>query len=252
MGTGCAPPPPDAGGAGAGCVPPPDGAAVGCAAAGVGCGARVGAAPDEPPDGAVGCAVGCAPPCPMNGRLPQPLSRRAPMIRTVDGKSRALNETSLHDDTFLHQQTWRLSQTPCKRTMVERRIEHRIVRNDHLLQRWRMGSGGSTDVLRVFYPCGSREEGNTHNLQEFSQGLNLVDEVEHSRNRAPRGNRNSFRSTREVRRNLQQFSQRLNQLDRVERSQNRAPDTVTEMNVGLRKKYAEMYFGIASFSQKSG
>ena len=94
MGIGCAPPPPDAGGAGAGCVPPPDGAAVGCAAAGVGCGARVGAAPDEPPDGAVGCAVGCAPLCPMNGRLPQPLSRRAPIIRTVDGKSRDLNGTS--------------------------------------------------------------------------------------------------------------------------------------------------------------
>jgi hypothetical protein len=41
-------------------------------------------------------------------------------------------------------------------------------------------------------------------------------------------------------------------MDEIERSRNRAPDTVTEMNVGLRKKYAEMYFGIASFSQKSG
>ncbi len=47
------------------------------------------------------------------------------------------------------------------------------------------GLAGGTDVLRVFHPCESREEGNTHNLQEFSQGLNLVDEVEHSRNRAP-------------------------------------------------------------------
>jgi len=49
----------------------------------------------------------------------------------------------------------------------------------------REGLAGGTDVLRVFHPCGSREEGNTHNLQEFSQGLNLVDEVEHSRNRVP-------------------------------------------------------------------
>ena len=163
MGIGCAPPPPDAGGAGAGCVPPPDGAAVGCAAAGVGCGARVGAAPDEPPDGAVGCAVGCAPPCPMNGRLPQPLSRRAPMIRTVDGKSRALNGTSLAYDTFLHQQMWRLSQTPCKRTMVERRIEHRIVRNEH--QQWGRKSGVAHGCSSFFHPyrsvdCWSRKQRN--------------------------------------------------------------------------------------------
>ena len=41
-------------------------------------------------------------------------------------------------------------------------------------------------------------------------------------------------------------------MDEIEHSQNRAPDTVTEMNFGLRKKYAEMYFGIVSFSQKSG
>jgi hypothetical protein len=41
-------------------------------------------------------------------------------------------------------------------------------------------------------------------------------------------------------------------MDEIEHSWNRAPDTVTEMNFGLRKNYAEMYFGIVSFSQKSG
>ncbi len=41
-------------------------------------------------------------------------------------------------------------------------------------------------------------------------------------------------------------------MDEVEHSQNSASHAATEMNVGLREKYAEMYFGIASFSQKSG
>jgi hypothetical protein len=41
-------------------------------------------------------------------------------------------------------------------------------------------------------------------------------------------------------------------MDEVEHSQNCAPHAATEMNVGLRKKYAEMYFGMASFSHKSG
>jgi hypothetical protein len=203
MGIGCAPPPPDAGGAGAGCVPPPDGAAVGCAAAGVGCGARVGAAPDEPPDGAVGCAVGCAPLCPMNGRLPQPLSRRAPMIRTVDGKSRALNETSLHNDTFLHQQTWRLSQTPCKRTMVERRIEHRIVRNDHLLQRWKRGSGRRHGCSSRFLPVRIQGRG------KHAQSPGVLTGVE------PGGRGRTLPESR--------------------------PHAATEMNFGLREKYAEIY-----------
>jgi hypothetical protein len=40
-------------------------------------------------------------------------------------------------------------------------------------------------------------------------------------------------------------------MDEIEHSQNRAPDTVTEMNFGLREKYAEIYFGIWQFLRRS-
>lgn len=101
VGIGCVSPP-DAGGTGIGCVPPPAGAVVGWVAAGVDCGACVGALPEAPPGGVVGCDAGCVPPCPMNGRLPQALSNRAPIIRTAGGKSRVLNGSSLHHMLFLY------------------------------------------------------------------------------------------------------------------------------------------------------
>jgi len=39
-------------------------------------------------------------------------------------------------------------------------------------------------------------------------------------------------------------------MDRVEHSRSRAPHAATEMNFGLREKYAEMYFGTSQFSQE--
>jgi hypothetical protein len=103
-------------------------------------------------------------------------------------------------------------------------------------------------------------------LSQFSQRLNPMDGVEHPRSRAPHaatemnfGLREKYaeiyfgRSAvltetehaagggRLVRRGSPR--QRLNPMDGVEHSRSRAPHAATEMNFGLREKYAEIYFG---------
>jgi hypothetical protein len=101
------------------------------------------------------------------------------------------------------------------------------------------------------------------------QGLNPMDGVEHSRSRAPHaatemnfGLREKYAEIyfgisavlteaehaagngRLVRRGSPRH--RLNPMDGVEHSQSRAPHAATEMNFGLREKYAEIYFGISA------
>jgi hypothetical protein len=111
-------------------------------------------------------------------------------------------EPPSRDNMFPQQQMWRLSQTPCKRTMVERRIGHRIAVMIICCNNGRGGLAGGTDVLRVFHPCGSREEGNTHDLLVVLTGVEPD-----GRGRTPPESRHH---------------------------------AATEMNFGLREKYAEI------------
>ena len=111
-------------------------------------------------------------------------------------------EPPWRDNTFPQQQMWRLSQTPCKRTMVERRIGHRIVHNDHLLQQWKRGSGRRHGCSSRFPPVRIQGRG------KHARSLVVLTGVEpDGRGRTPPESR---------------------------------PHAATEMNFGLREKYAEI------------
>jgi len=97
---------------------------------------------------------------------------------------------------------WRLSQTPCKRTMVERRIGHRIVHNDHLLQQWKRGSGRRHGCSSRFPPVRIQGRG------KHAQSPGVLTGVE------PGGRGRTLPESR--------------------------PHAATEMNFGLREKYAEI------------
>ena len=94
-----------------------------------------------------------------------------------------------------------------------RRIGHRIVHNDHLLQQWKRGSGRRHGCSSRFPPVRIQGRG------KHAQSLVVLTGVE------PGGRGRTLPESR--------------------------PHAATEMNFGLREKYAEIYFGIWQFLRRS-